>query len=162
MPIFNTMTTTQAALDPEVKTVLRAYIEAISLAEPIQTQLWDRAALTLAQLAVLRRLREGPLPASRLARAVGRSSPSVSRILDRLEERALVSRHRDGEDRRCVTVRLEPEGERVLTQVGAISDSPLHRAVESMTADERARLVEALGDLVRRARELSEHVEARW
>ncbi|MBO0683117.1 MAG: MarR family transcriptional regulator [Candidatus Dormibacteraeota bacterium] len=153
------MTTTPAALDPEVKTTLRAYLEAVALAEPIQIQLWEKAALTLAQLAVLRQLRDGQLPASRLARSVGRSLPSVSRMIDRLQERGLVSRHREGEDRRSVEIRLEPEGERLLTELGAVSDSPLKRAVESMTPGERRRLVEVLRDLVQRTRALTEHAE---
>lgn len=130
---------------------LRAYLAAIALAEPIQTHLWESAGVTLAQLAVLRELRKGPHSASGLARAVGRSSASVTRLLDRLEERRMVSRHRDGSDRRSVEVRLEKEGHDALGEIRVLSDSALAVAMERMTETEREELERSLRLLVERA-----------
>jgi DNA-binding MarR family transcriptional regulator len=39
---------------------------------------------------------------------------SVVELVDRLERRQLLARHRSGEDRRQVRIELTPEGERVL------------------------------------------------
>lgn len=146
-------------LDPEVKRALLAYLDALALAEPFQTQLWESAGLTLAQLAVLRQLRQGSLSASRLAQAIGRSSASVTRLLDRLEERNMVSRHRDGEDRRCVEVRLEDEGLRAMGEVRPLSDTPLGRAISRMSDNELESLEANLRLLVERTREQAGEVE---
>ncbi|HEX4212839.1 MAG TPA: MarR family transcriptional regulator [Candidatus Dormibacteraeota bacterium] len=134
---------------------LRAYLAAIALAEPIQTHLWESAGLTLAQLTVLRELRQGPLSASRLARAVGRSSASVTRLLDRLEERGMVSRHRDGSDRRTVEVRLEEEGHNALGEIRVLGDSALASAMERMSDTELQGLERSLRLLVDRAAALA-------
>jgi DNA-binding MarR family transcriptional regulator len=40
--------------------------------------------------------------------------PDITRLLDRLEARGLVTRTRDQKDRRVVIVRITPEGERLL------------------------------------------------
>lgn len=145
------MTTNIAAGENSAaKRVLRAYLAAIALAEPIQTNLWESAGLTLAQLAVLRELRKGPHSASGLARAVGRSSASVTRLLDRLEERGTVSRHRGAGDRRSVQVRLEKEGHDALGEIRVLSDSAVAAAIERMTQTEREGLERSLRLLVER------------
>ncbi|MGH7776177.1 MAG: MarR family winged helix-turn-helix transcriptional regulator [Candidatus Dormibacterales bacterium] len=140
------------ALGDDVRAALVAYLEAVALSEPIQAQLWQQARLTLTQLTVLRQLRGAPLTAGRLGQAVGLSPTSVTRLLDRLEERRLVSRRRGPEDRRCVEVHLEPAGLSLLGEARVVLGSDLHRAVESMTGAERGQLVAALGALVDRAR----------
>ena len=52
------------------------------------------------------------LTAGELAVAVGLSPGAVTTVLDRLEERGFVTRTRDPEDRRRVTLRLTPEANR--------------------------------------------------
>jgi DNA-binding MarR family transcriptional regulator len=81
----------------------------------------------------------------------------VTRIVDRLERRGLVSRRRESEDRRLVQVHLEPNGERLLGEIRVVRGSDVHRAVEAMTADERSRLTASLRRLVELAR--AQHVE---
>jgi MarR family 2-MHQ and catechol resistance regulon transcriptional repressor len=142
-------------LDPDVKDALLAYLEAVAVSEPIQAQLWQEAGITLTQLSVLRQLRQGPHPAGRLGHAVGLSPTSITRVLDRLEERGLVSRRRDREDRRCVDIHLEPKGQQLLGGVRVIRGSDLHRAVESMTSQERGQLTTALRRLIQRAQATS-------
>ena len=86
---------------------------------------------------MLRQLRQGPQPAGRLGHAVGLSPTTITRVLDRLEAKALVFRRRDREDRRCVDIHLAPQGQQLLGGVKVIRGSDLHRAVESMTSQER-------------------------
>ena len=132
----------------DTRALLLAYLDAIALAEPLQARLWDRAQLTLTQLSVLRELRDGPQTAGRLGAAVGLSPTSVTRLVDRLEKRGLVSRRRESDDRRYVEVRLEAAGERLLGQLKVIKGSALEVAAEAMDATERRRLTEGLRRLV--------------
>jgi DNA-binding MarR family transcriptional regulator len=53
------------------------------------------------------------LTAGELAEAVGLSRGAVTTALDRLERRGLVTRHRDPDDRRRVTLQPTPEAERL-------------------------------------------------
>lgn len=141
---------------PPTREVLRAYLEAIALAEPVQMELWESAHVTLAQLAALRKLRHGPLRPSQLGQALGRSPASVTRILDRLEERGLTSRHHSSSDRRHVEVQLEQEGWRIVNEgIRPLQGSALCRAVESMSDRERLLLLDGLGTLITRTHELS-------
>jgi DNA-binding MarR family transcriptional regulator len=153
--------TATTAVDPETRETLLAYLDALALAEPIQERLWQEAGVTLAQVSVLRQLRRGPQTAGRLGQAAGLSPASLTRLVDRLEARGLVSRRRESVDRRCVEVHLQPEGERLLSQVKVVRGSDLHRAVQSMTAEESRRLRAALRDLIDRTRRLGTTEELR-
>ena len=151
------MTTTSAPsahapTSPEVKATLLAYLDALALAEPIQARLWQLAEITLTQVQVLRALREGPLALGRLGQANGLSATSVTRLVDRLERRGLVSRRRESEDRRLVQVHLAPEGERLLGEIKVMRGSNLHQAVDAMTGEERRQLTAGLKRLVELAR----------
>lgn len=127
---------------------------ALTLAEPVQARLWQEAGITLTQLSVLRELRPGPQTAGRLGQGVGLSPASVTRLIDRLERRGLVSRRRESDDRRCVEIHLQPAGEMLLGEVRVLRGTALHRAVESMSADDRRRLAVALRQLVERTRSI--------
>ena len=144
----------QAAISPEVKDALRAYFDAIVLAEPLQAVLWKSAGITLAQLAALRQLRDGPVSAGQLGRQLGLSPASTTHLVDRLESRELVARSRRRDDRRAVDVTLTPAGQRVLDESRPLPGSVVHRAVEAMPAEQRRLLTEALNGLVRQARAL--------
>ena len=50
--------------------------------------------------------------------------PDVTRLMDRLEKRGLISRHREERDRRTVLTRITPEGLRVLARL----DEPIQAA----------------------------------
>ena len=148
------MTSTLAPVSVQVETkeALIAYLGAIALAEPIQARLWQEAQITLAQLAVLRVLREAPQTSGRLGIEAQLSPTSVTRIVDRLERRGLVTRRREGQDRRYVEIHLEPAGERLLGQLKILRGSDLHQAVEAMTSEERRRMTASLRRLVELAR----------
>lgn len=145
------MATTSASSTAQIesKEALLAYLDALTLAEPMQEKLWQEARITLTQLSALRELRAGPQGARKLGLAVGLSPTSTTRLIDRLERRGLVTRRR-GEvgDRRCVEIRLTASGEKLLGQLKVVRGSDLHLAVESMTGDERRRLTGSLRRLV--------------
>jgi DNA-binding MarR family transcriptional regulator len=73
--------------------------------------------LSHSQYNVLRILRgAGPegLACQEVAERMIARDPDITRLLDRLEARGLVTRTRDQKDRRVVTVRITPEGLRLL------------------------------------------------
>jgi DNA-binding MarR family transcriptional regulator len=141
-----------AATQSETKDALLAYIDALTLAEPIQVKLWQEAQITLTQLSVLRELRQGPRNAGKLAEKSGLSPTSITRLVDRLESRGLVRRRRQAEDRRLVDVELEPAGERLMGQIKVFRGTTLHQAVEAMSSDRKRQLITALRALVESAR----------
>ena len=141
-----------AAKSTEARAALLAFLDALALAEPIQTRLWQLGEITLTQVQVLRALRDGPQTLGRLGQANGLSPTSVTRIVDRLERRGLVSRRRESEDRRLVQVHLEPAGERLMGEIRVVRGSNIHRAVESMSGEERRQLTASLRRLVELAR----------
>lgn len=145
-------TTSSLATQSETRAALLAYVDALTLAEPIQARLWQLAQITLTQLSVLRELRSGAQTAGRLGEATGLSPTSITRLVDRLEGRGLVSRRRTTADRRWVEVRLEPAGERLLGEIKVLRGSALHKAVESMEPHERQQLTLGLRRLVELAR----------
>jgi DNA-binding MarR family transcriptional regulator len=144
----------------ETRATLLAYLDALALAEPIQARLWQLAEITLTQVQVLRALRDGPQTLGRLGLANGLSATSVTRIVDRLERRGLVSRRRESEDRRLVQVHLELPGERLLGEIRVMRGSDIHQAVDAMTGEERRQLTAALRRLVELARAAAVQEEA--
>jgi DNA-binding MarR family transcriptional regulator len=153
--------TNRAAIDPEVKDALRAYFDAIVLAEPLQAVLWRSAGITLAQLAALRQLRDGPVSAGQLGRLLGLSPASTTHLVDRLEARGLAARSRRRDDRRAVDIHLTPGGSRVLDESRPLPGSLVHRAIEAMPDEQRRLLTDALNGLVQLARALPPAEEAR-
>ena len=151
----------EPALAPDVREALRAYADAITLAEPVQAALWKSAGVTVTQLAVLHQLRSGPMPAGQLGRTVGLSAASITHLLDRLEERGLVSRRRSEADRRCVEVHATEAGQRFKSETRVFRGSRIHCAVEAMAPEGRARLAAALDDLVRHVHAVADTADAR-
>lgn len=89
--------------------------------------------LSLVHLHVLMILdTEGPLPMRALAERVDVSQASTTGIVDRMEQRGLVARQRDDEDRRVIRVALTDEGRAM---------------VGGMAAERRERLMEMLDDM---------------
>jgi MarR family 2-MHQ and catechol resistance regulon transcriptional repressor len=74
--------------------------------------------VTPAQLGVLEALLHlGPLSAGQLGRALLRSNPNVSLLVDNLERDQLVKRERSELDRRVVTVSLTAQGRRLIQRI---------------------------------------------
>lgn len=75
--------------------------------------------LSATQYNVLRILRGAPegLPCGEIADRMITRDPDVTRLLDRLEKRGLVSRCRETKDRRMVLTRITPKGLQVLSRL---------------------------------------------
>jgi len=133
-----TTISTPRPIQNQTREALLAYLDALTLAEPIQARLWQLAHLTLTQVSLLRELRSGSQTAGVLGQAVGLSPTSLTRLVD---------------------IRLSAAGERLLGEVKIFRGSLLHRAVDSMTPDERRRLTVGLKRLVDLARSIVAHDE---
>ncbi len=101
------------------------------------------------QYNVLRILRGAPdgLPCGEIASRMITRDPDVTRLLDRLEKRGLISRCRETKDRRTVMTRITPGGLELLGRL----DEPVqatHRRQLSHLGRERLR---DLGELLRSA-----------
>jgi DNA-binding MarR family transcriptional regulator len=83
-------------------------------------------ALSGTQYNVLRILRGSPegLPCGEIASRMITRDPDVTRLLDRLEKRGLISRCREAKDRRTVMARITPDGLKLLARL----DEPVEAA----------------------------------
>ncbi len=106
--------------------------------------------LSPSQYNVLRILRGAPegLPCGEIASRLITRDPDVTRLLDRMEKRSLISRARESRDRRMVLARLTPAGLKLVDRL----DEPvqkMHRKLLGHLGKERLR---ALRELLSAAR----------
>lgn len=74
-----------------------------------------------------------------------RVDPSnATRAVDRLEQLGLATRARAADDKRVVTVRVTPEGRRLLRTIDRLRADGMARLLEVFDADERERFAEYL------------------
>ncbi len=102
------------------------------------------------QYNVLRILRGAPqgLPCGEIASRMITRDPDVTRLLDRLEKRELISRCRETEDRRTVRARIAPQGLKLLARL----DEPVQAAHRKQLGHLGRRRLQALADLLRISR----------
>jgi len=90
---------------------------------------------------------DGPMPMSRLADALDVSLPNVTGIVDRMEERQLVERGRDPDDRRIVTVGITSTGHETVQEIDTIRRQTLARTLEALTPEQQQRALQTFTDL---------------
>jgi DNA-binding MarR family transcriptional regulator len=106
---------------------------------------WPGGRMSLVHLNVLFVLSaEGPLPMNRLAEYLDVSQASATGIVDRMEQRGLVTRERDDDDRRVVRVTLSPQGEGLITGIAAEHRDKLSRLLDTLADDDAAALLQGL------------------
>ena len=106
--------------------------------------------LSATQYNVLRILRGAPegLACGEIARRMITRDPDITRLLDRLEKRGLISRSRETKDRRTVVANITPDGLKLLTRLDApVQDA--HRRQLGHLGQKRLRI---LTDLLHVAR----------
>ncbi len=102
------------------------------------------------QYNVLRILRGAPegLPCGEVASRMITRDPDITRLLDRLEKRELISRCRETKDRRTVMARITPEGLKLLARL----DEPVQAAHRKQLGHLGQSRLRALTELLRVAR----------
>jgi DNA-binding MarR family transcriptional regulator len=102
------------------------------------------------QYNVLRILRGSPggLPCGEIASRMITRDPDITRLLDRLEKRELISRCRETKDRRMVMARITPQGLKILSSL----DDPVHDAHRKQLGHLGKERLRALTELLEAAR----------
>ncbi len=129
------------------------FVEMLRTADILSRGLVDilkQENLSDTQYNVLRILRGAPegLCCGEIASRMITRDPDVTRLVDRLEKRKLISRSRDSRDRRVILVKIRPEGLRVLADL----DEPIQEAHRRQLGHMGADRLQALSDLLRFAR----------
>ncbi len=106
--------------------------------------------LSATQYNVLRILRGSPegLACGEIASRMITRDPDVTRLLDRLEKRGLISRRRESKDRRTVMARITADGLKLLTRL----DEPVQSAHRKQLGHLGRQRLRALTELLSVAR----------
>jgi len=106
--------------------------------------------LSPTQYNVLRILRGAPegLPCGEIAQRMITRDPDITRLLDRVEKRGLITRWRDLKDRRMVLARITPEGLQMLDRL----DEPMQEGHRKQLGHLGRERLKALCELLRAAR----------
>jgi DNA-binding MarR family transcriptional regulator len=120
-----------------------AYLDLLRTTEMLSrplTQLLKTEDLSPAQYNVLRILRGSPdgVTCGEIGSRMITRDPDITRLLDRLEKRHLISRNRESKDRRVVLTRIAPDGLELLARL----DQPVrdtHRRLLGHLGEERLR-----------------------
>lgn len=100
----------------------------------------EQSDLTGPQLSIMARLKDkGPSRISQIAREEGIRMPTASNALHQLEQRELVERIRDEQDRRGVRVKLTRLGESELERVGDERTKYLAEMIGTLGEEDLAR-----------------------
>lgn len=105
-------------LDDEIIVSIRRISQAV---ESYSRFLWQEYGLTSPQLGALRELEKSPLATpGHLADRLHVSPQTVAGILKRLEQRGLITRARDENDRRSFSLQLTDEGKRLSNEAPSL------------------------------------------
>lgn len=135
-----------SATEEEILRSLRRIIRAVDL---YSRKLMTQTGLSGPQLICLRQLAAGgPMQTSHLAEAVNLSSATVCGILDRLEQRGLIVRERQADDRRRVVVSLSGAGQDAVDEAPpALHDSFLFK-LHALQPEEQQNINQTLTRIV--------------
>jgi DNA-binding MarR family transcriptional regulator len=128
--------------------LLRAYLRAVMLAEPLQRELATRHGLSLVDLNAVRTLaRVGECPVSQYGAALSMPRSTITNLVDRLERVGLVQRRAHPSDRRVTLVGLSGAGERAVDDLAFMVDSEVAKRLFSLDAVSQVALAELLEQL---------------
>jgi DNA-binding MarR family transcriptional regulator len=116
------------------------------------TYVLKNAELSSNQYNVLRILRGAPegLPCGEIGSRMITRDPDITRLLDRLEKRELISRSRANKDRRLVLTRITAAGLKLLAEL----DEPVQQAHREQLGHLGRERLKALSELLRESRSM--------
>ncbi|MBK9123029.1 MAG: MarR family transcriptional regulator [Chloroflexi bacterium] len=100
--------------------------------------------LSAGNMGLLGQLNEAPATLGHLATVNRVSAPTMSNTVTVLEERGLVRRVRDTEDRRIVRVEITDAGRKLLKDIDRYTAERISEFLEPLTDDERVTLLSGL------------------
>jgi DNA-binding MarR family transcriptional regulator len=135
---------TDSVIADDVRGAIGAFLRIAALVETMSGELWQSHQLTLTQARLLRVIQERPVAAGRLASKLGLSAASLTRVLERLEERGLLERQVDQTDRRRVTVCITAGGRDTVGGLQFWMASPITAAIQKMGDEDRRQFTDML------------------
>src|SRR5215471_19123773 len=104
--------------------------------ERVEAAFASRGA-TFQQWTVLMRLRDGlASTVSELCRDAGHDSGAMTRLIDQLEERGLIERQRNSQDRRVIHLKLTSTGRKLAESLIPVTVDHLNFALDGLTRQE--------------------------
>lgn len=135
---------------PQEKLTLDTFIKLTRAVESLLARLQHRGTmggLTISQFGVLESLYHlGPMCPGELSTKLLKSGGNITLVIDNLEKQGLVSRERDAQDRRMVTVSLTETGHQLISRLFPAHVAALVEEMSYLTAGEQ----ETLGHLCRK------------
>ena len=127
------------------KQVLISIRQIIRATDLYSKQLSKQVGLTAPQLLILQSIQElGAVSISKLSAEVSLSQATVTTIIDRLEARGLVSRHRSTKDKRVVHATLTQHGEEMLQAAPTPLQDVFSHKFSALQEWEKSMIVSAL------------------
>lgn len=128
-----------------VMSLYRSFLrQAATALEPLDLEVFEYDVMS----ALRRQGAPFALAASRLATETGMSSGAMTNRIDRLEERGIVKRQRDKDDRRGVTVLLTPLGRTMINKAIQLRLDAADAGLSGIGARERKQLATLLRKVV--------------
>lgn len=107
--------------------------------------------VTVAEWVVLRQLFSlGEVPPSRLAEEMGMTRGGVSKLVERLRAKKLVTRSAGGDDKRLKSVGLTAAGKKLVPTLSRLADENDAEFFGHLTGEQRDAVADLLKDIVRR------------
>lgn len=124
----------------------------------LEDAFFETYELTGQQYNVLRLLRAGNLPTLQLAQRLVSRAPDITRMVDALEKRGLVTRERKPENRRTVLVAITEAGRTLLREIAG----PLRACHEHQLGHLTEAQLTQLRELLQAARFPHEEADSAW
>lgn len=132
---------------PEENLALNTFIKLTRATETLMTRLHQRGTLgdlTVSQFGVLEALYHlGSMSQNELGTKILKSSGNMTMVIDNLEKHGLVTRQRNTDDRRMVTVSLTEAGHKKVEQILPDHVTAITEEMKELTSDEQ----QILGEL---------------
>lgn len=131
--------------DDEVR-ALDAYIKLVRASETFTAwtgAVMEASELSASQFGVLEALlHRGPMHQHEIAKRLLKSGGNVTMVVDNLEKRGMVTRERDPDDRRRVTVRMTESGRDAIERVFPRVKETIIEGMAALTPTEQATLAD--------------------
>lgn len=126
------------------KSALDVYIKLSRAAEAVTTRInhhLKNERLTISQFGLLEAIYHlGPMHQNQLGDKILKSGGNITMVVDNLEKRGLVTRERDPEDRRCITIQLTDAGYELISNIFPRHVQIVVDEISALTLEEQAQL----------------------
>lgn len=136
------------AADPRTDSIVADFRATMTELKCVGSERLLRQGISMTQLHILHMLdRHGEMAMNRLAEVLDVSVSNATGLVDRMEERGFVARHRVPEDRRVVLVQVTPAGLAMLGDAEALRDDVLRRVLQRFDPSHLDEIARAMTDL---------------